>query len=155
MATRRPGTVTTYGATLRRFGDWFGAFDPAVTSVAEVHRRHVEAYKQAITRMRVAEHATPAHKVDLGRRLGAPLSGWFPVRCRSGLKTFFDTIDVLEYSEWPDRPLFVQGDLRRVDFQTLRFLPDADWHRFVAAPEHLTPAIVTPGNLPNMDVVVL
>jgi integrase len=147
-ATRRPTTVTTYRATLRRFGDWLGTVDPAVTSVAEVHRRHIEAYKQAITRMRVGEHATPAHKAHLGRRLGAPLSAWFQIRCLSCLKTFFDTIDVLEYPERPGRPLFVRGDLKRVDVQTPRFLPDADWHRFVAAVERLTPEAAAARRLP-------
>lgn len=147
-ATRRPRTVATYQAVLRRFGDWLGAFDPAVQSVADVRRRHIEAYKQAVARMRVGEHATPQQAAHLGGRLGAPLSPAFQARCVSCVKAFFDTLEVLEYPERPGRALFVRGDVRRVDEQLPRFIADDHWHRIVAAAEQLTPRAVAARRLP-------
>ena len=96
-ATRRPTTVATYRVVLRRFGDWLGAFDPAVHSVADVRRQHIEAYKQAVSGMRVGEHAPPSHTKQLGTRRGAPLSASSQVRCISCVRAFFDTLEVLEY----------------------------------------------------------
>jgi integrase len=147
-ATRRPGTVATYQAYLRRFGDWLGTVDPAVTSVADVRRHHIEAYKQAIPQMRVGEHATPAYKTHIGRRLGKPLSTSCQIRCLSCVKAFFDLVDTLEYPERPGRALFVRGDVPRIDDCLPRFIPDGDWHRIVAQVERLTPEIVAAKRLP-------
>jgi integrase len=148
-ATRRPGTIATYQAYLRRFGDWLGTVDPAVTSVADVRRQHIEAYKQAILQMRVGEHATPAHQTHIGRRLGKPLSRSCQVRCLSCVKALFDLLDTLEYPERPGRALFVRGDVPRVDDCLPRFIPDGDWHRIVAEVERLTPEIVAAKRLPG------
>jgi integrase len=147
-ATRRPTTVATYRVVLRRFGDWLGAFDPAVQSVADVRRRHIEAYKQTVAGMRVGEHAPPTHTTQLGSRRGAPLSASSQVRCISCVRAFFDTLEVLEYPERPGRALFVRGDVRRVDEQLPRFIPDDHWHRIVAAAEGLTPREVDARRLP-------
>lgn len=148
-ATRRPTTVRTYHGVLRRFGDWLGEFDPSVTSVADVRRRHIEGYKQAVVRMRIGDYATPAALANTGARLGQPFSAAFQVRCVSCVKTFFDVIDVLEYPERPGRPLFARGDLTRIDQQIPRFIPDQHWHRFVAAFEGLTAELVAKKRLPG------
>lgn len=147
-ATRRPGTVQTYVAVLRRFGDWLGEHDPAVATVAAVERRHIEAYKRAVAAMHVGDYASPAHSGSIGGRRGRPLSVAFRIRCVSCVKTFFETIDALEYPERPGRQLFLRGDVRRGDEATPRFIPDADWHRFVAAAEGLTPEAVAARHLP-------
>lgn len=147
-ATRRPGTVQTYVAVLRRFGDWLGEYDPAVTTVAAVERRHIEAYKRAVAAMHVGDYASPGLCGHVGGRRGRPFSTAFRIRCLSCVKTFFETIDALEYPERPGRQLFLRGDIRRDDEATPRFIPDADWHRFVAAVEGLTPAAVAARHLP-------
>jgi integrase/recombinase XerD len=139
--TRRPTTLQTYTRSLRRFGDWLAEYDPEVTSIAEVHRRHIEAYKQAVIDMRTGDHLPPALAKHAGGRLGQVFSRNCQVRSLSCIKTFFETIEILEYPERPGRTLFVRGDVRRVDDETPRFIPDADWHRLVSAAEQLTPEV--------------
>jgi integrase len=148
-ATRRPSTVRVYHGVLRRFGDWLGEFDPSVTSVADVRRQHIEAYKQAVAQMRIGDYATPAALTHTGARLGRPFSAAFQARCVSCVKTFFEVIDALEYRERPGRQLFLRGDLKRIDQQLPRFIPDGDWHRFVATVEGLTPESVSKKRLPG------
>jgi integrase/recombinase XerD len=142
-STRRPGTVQTYVSVLRRFGDWLGEFDPSVTTLSEIRRLHIEAYKQMIAHSTVGEYGNPTSCVHVGTRLGQPLSSAHQVRCLSCVKTFFDLMEVLEYPERPGRPLFLRGDIKRADRELPRFIPDGDFHRFVATVEQLTPKMVT------------
>jgi integrase len=139
---RAPGTVGGYKVALRRFGDWLGEHDPAVRSVAAVRRSHIEAYKQALETMRCGDY-TNANAVFHIAHLGEPLSAAHKVRAISCLRAFFERIEVLEYPERPGRPLFVRGDVRTLDQETPRFIPDADWHRIVAAVEQLSPEQAT------------
>lgn len=147
-ATRRPGTRATYVANLRRFGDWLGEFDPTITSVADVRRHHIEAYKRAVTQMRVGDYVNPSHLSFFGQQYGRPVSRSFQIRCVSCVKTFFETIDALEYPERPQRQLFVRGDVARADVEMPRFIPDDHWHRFVGEVERLTPDLVRAKRLP-------
>jgi integrase len=140
--TRRPGTMETYTRALRRFGDWLGQYDDAVTSLSEVHRRHIEAYKQAVNTMRTGDYLPPALAKQAGRRLGCALSRSCQVRSLSCVKTCLEMIEMLEYPDRPGRALFVRGDVRRVDDEAPRFIPDADWHRLVSAADRLTPELV-------------
>lgn len=139
-ATRRPSTVGTYISVLRRFGDWLGDFDSTVTSLAAVRRHHIEAYKQMVAKSTVGEYGNPVTCAHAGGRLGQPLSRAHQIRCLSCVKVFFDMIEVLEYPDRPGRPLFLRGDVASSDRELPRFIPDGDWHRFVTAVEHLTPA---------------
>jgi integrase len=138
---RAPGTVGGYKVALRRFGDWLGAYDPAIRSVAAVRRPHIEAYKQALETMRCGDY-TSANAAFRIAHLGEPLSAAHKVRAISCLRAFFERIEVLEYPERPGRPLFVRGDVRTLD-QEPRFIPDADWHRIVDAVEQLSPEQAT------------
>lgn len=148
-ATRRPETIATYQAVLRRFGDWLAEFDPSVTSVADVRRPHIEAYKQAVIGMRVGDYVSPAGKLQAGGHLGRPFSTSFQARCLSCVRTFFAVIDALEYPERPGRQLFLRGDLIPIDEQVPRFIPDDQWQRFIAAVEALTSAVVAKKRLPG------
>lgn len=145
--TRRWTTVTVYHGVLRRFGDWLGAFDPAVTSVAAVRRSHIEAFRRAVATMRVGEYATPTNLGHVGGRLGQPFAPAFRQRCLSCVKTFFEVIDTLEYSERPGRQLFLRGDIGRLDDELPRFIPDDHGHRFVAA-EGLRSELASAEHLP-------
>jgi integrase len=147
-STRRPGTVSTYVAVLRRFGDWLGQFDPEVRSVADVRRRHIEAYKRAVLEMKVGDHANPETLGSAGKRAGKPFSAAWQARCISCVKAFFDMIEVLEYPERPGRQLFTRGDIKRVDDEVPRFIPDSEWHRLVTAVERLNPRVVAEQRLP-------
>ncbi len=145
---RRPGTVESYRVALRRFGDWLREHDPAVGSVAEVRRAHIEAFKLALERMRCGDYtnaAAPFHAAHLGE----PLSAAHKVRAVSCLRAFFERIEVLEYAERPGRPLFVRGDVARLDQPAPRFIPDADWQRLVATIEGLTPERALQHRLPR------
>jgi integrase len=135
---RSPGTVESYRVALRRFGDWLGESDPSVRSVAEVRRRHIEDYKRALETMRCGDYTNANAAIHIAH-LGEPLSPAHKVRALSCLRAFFERIEVLEYPERPGRPLFVRGDVRALDRETPRFIPDADWHRIVDAVERLTP----------------
>ncbi|HZU12133.1 MAG TPA: site-specific integrase [Chloroflexota bacterium] len=144
---RRPGTVGSYKVALRRFGDWLGSYDPAVTSVAEVRRHHIEAYKQAVTGMRCGDHTNVGAEFQV-INLGEPLSQAQRVRSISCVKAFFERIDVLEYPERPNRTLFVRGDVARVDEQFPRHIPDVDWRRLVEAVQQLTPESIGTHHFP-------
>ncbi len=134
---RRPSTVVSYKVALRRFGDWLGTYDAAVGSVADVHRRHIEAYKQALLRMRCGDHTNIGSEFNTVH-LGEPLSQAHRVRALSCVKAFFERIDALEYPERPGRALFVRGDIAHVDEQLPRYIPEDDWRRLVATAQELT-----------------
>lgn len=113
-----------------------------------MRRPHIEAYKQALETMRCGDH-TSANAAFHIAHLGEPLSAAHKVRAISCLRAFFERIEVLEYPERPGRPLFVRGDVGKVDEETPRFIPDADWHRLVDAVEHLTPEQAAEHRLPR------
>jgi integrase len=146
---RRPATVDTYETILRRFGDWLGEYDPSVCTLADVRRRHIEAYKQAVAEMREGDYVSPLRWSSLGAKRGQPLSQSHRVRCVSCVRTFFEMIDALEYPERPGRKLFVRGDVARVDDELPRFIPDPEWHRFVEAARSLTPEQIVELGLPQ------
>ena len=106
--TRRPGTVDTYVIILRRFGDWLGEFDPTVQSVTDIRRHHIEAYKRMVDGMKVGAYADEETVIHAGGHLGQPISAAYKVRCLSCVRTFFETIDALEYDERPGRQLFLR-----------------------------------------------
>ena len=117
-------------------------------SVADVRRRHIEAYKQAVGGMRVGEHAAPAahnsaRDPSRGTALGLVPGALHLVR--QGL---------LRHARGAGVPraagsrLFVRGDIRRVDERLPRFIPDDHWHRIVAAAGGLTPREVDARRLP-------
>jgi integrase len=149
--TRRPRTVSTYEVVLRRFGDWLGLHDPTVCSVADIRRPHVEAYKRAVAEMKIGDHVSPlrGHNVLKSAKRGQPISRSHQVRCVSCVKAFFDTIEALDYPERPGRPLFVRGDVQRVDHELPRFIPDPAWHRILGVVRGLTPELVEQHDLPR------
>jgi site-specific recombinase XerD len=57
-------------------------------------------------------------------------------------------IDTLEYPERPGRRLFIRGDIGPRDHELPRFIPDAEWHRFVDTARTLTPDFVRQHRLP-------
>jgi hypothetical protein len=78
---RAPGTVDVYETILRRFGDWLGEHDPKVRSVSEVRRQHIEAYKQALTGMKIGDHISSLRSGNLGDKRGEPISRNHQMRC--------------------------------------------------------------------------
>jgi integrase len=146
--TRRPGTMEMYETALRRFGDWLGHVDPAVRSVADVRRPHIEAYKQALTDMKIGDYTSALRPSGLGPRRGRPMGRTYQARCLSCVRVLFDMIEVLEYPERPGRQLFIRGDVAGRDHELPRFIPDPQWHRILEVVERLTPELVTKHRLP-------
>jgi integrase len=140
--------VNVYESILRRFGDWLGHADPTVCSVADVRRPHIEAYKQAVAAMKIGDYTSALRPSHFGRRRGQPLSRSHQIRCISCVRTFFEMIEALEYPGRPGRPLLVRGAVGRADHELSRFIPDADWNRFVEAARDLTPEQVEEHRLP-------
>jgi integrase len=145
---RRPGTVDVYETILRRFGDWLGKHDPTVRSVAGVRRQHIEAYKQAVAEMKIGDHISSLRSGNLGDKRGQPISRNHQMRCIACVRAFFEIIDTLEYQERPSRRLFIRGDIGARDHELPRFIPDAEWHRFVDTARTLTPELVKHYGLP-------
>jgi integrase len=146
--TRRPGTMEMYETALRRFGDWLGHVDPAVRSVADVRRSHIEAYKQALMDMKIGDYTSALRPSGLGPRRGRPMGGSYRARCLSCVRVMFGMIEVLEYPERPGRQLFIRGDVARRDHELPRFILDPHWHRILEVVEGLTPELVTEHRLP-------
>jgi len=146
---RRPGTVNVYETILRRFGDWLGNHDPTVRSVADVRRQHIEAYKQAVAEMKIGDHISALRPSRLGDKRGQPISRNHQIRCISCVRAFFEMIETLEYPERPGRRLFIRGNIASRDHELPRFIPDAEWHRFVSTAQTLTPELVEQHRLPR------
>ncbi len=145
---RRPGTVDAYETILRRFGDWLGNHDPTVRSVADVRRQHIEAYKQAVAEMKIGDHISALRPSRLGEKRGQPISRNHQIRCISCIRAFFEMIETIEYAERTGRRLFIRGDIAPRDHELPRFIPDAQWHRFVDTARTLTSELVKQHGLP-------
>ena len=97
----RPGTVRNAEATLREFARFLAERDPAVTRVAEIDRRHVEAYKAWLAE-RPAARGGPLHRHTIRDRLMV-------------LRNFFERLLEWGTADAPARvPLFA-GDLPIAD----------------------------------------
>lgn len=145
---RAADTVSSYRVALRRFGDWLGEHDPRVASLADIHRRHIEAFKQAVADMRCGDYTnidSEWRAVNLGERM----SKWHQLRMLSCVRAFFDRIEVLEYPERPHRQLFLRGDTPRVDVELPRGIPERDWRKLVEAVRQLTPERAAEQGLPQ------
>lgn len=135
---REPATVNTYRVCLRRFGDWLGEYDPALQSVAELRRLHIEAYKRAVREMRCGDYTNVGCEFRV-LNLGEPLSRHHQLRALSCVRCFCEHLDALDYPERPQRKLWVRGDTPRVDQELPRMIPDEDWQRLNHAAQQLTP----------------
>src|SRR6266852_5330518 len=116
---------------------------------AEVRRQHIEAYKQALTGMKIGDHISSLRSGNLGGKRGEPISRNHQMRCLSCVRAFFEMIDTLDYPERPNRRLFIRGVLGARDHELPRFIPDAEWHRIVDTVRTLTPELVKHHRLPQ------
>ncbi len=136
---REAGTVSTYRVCLRRFGDWLSEYDPALQSVAELRRSHIEAYKRAVKEMRCGDYTNFGCEFRVVN-LGEPLSRHHQVRALSCVRRFCEHIDALEYPERPGRKLWVRGDIGRADERLPRSIPDDEWRKLNETADSFTPA---------------
>jgi hypothetical protein len=108
--TLRPGTVKRIEITLREFARFLAAHDPAVQRVADVERRHVEAYKLWLVD-RPAARAPRLHRHTIRNRLGE-------------LRSLFSRLIEWDDPDAPARILVVAADLPMADEPLPRFLDD-------------------------------
>lgn len=107
----RPGTVQNTEAALLEFAGFACASGPSVRSVADLDRKHIEAYKLWLIE-RSAARGGPLHRHTVRDRLGK-------------LRAFFSRIIEWGYEDAPDRvPVFV-SDFPIPDEALPRFLDDA------------------------------
>jgi site-specific recombinase XerD len=106
----RPGTVRNAEATLREFARFLAERDPAVTCVADIARRHVEAYKAWLAE-RPAARGGPLHRHTIRDRLMV-------------LRNFFERLLEWGTADAPARVPIFAGDLPIADEALPRFLDD-------------------------------
>jgi site-specific recombinase XerD len=106
----RPGTMRHPNLVLREFAQFVVSYDPAVTCVADVGRRHVEAYKAWLAR-RPAERGGTLHRHTIRDRLGA-------------LRSFFQRLLEWGFEDAPAHVPVFAGDFPIPDQTLPRFLDD-------------------------------
>ena len=115
----RPATVAATSLALRQFAAHLTRHDPACRAVAEIERRHIEAYKVALV-------ARP------GRRGNTTVSTT-TVRLQLGMiRTFFERIIDYDYPDAPRRVPVFAGDLPKADEPLPRSLDDPTAAKFMA-----------------------
>ena len=127
----RPSSVTSTEGILRRFAGYLTANHPEIEAVADIERRHIEAFKRYL----------PTRPGKNGR---PPLS---PATIRMSLgviRTFFERISEWDYPDTPNRVLVFNGDLPTPDDPLPKFLSDVDAAKLMraAAEDHPTRRLV-------------
>jgi site-specific recombinase XerD len=107
----RPGSVKGTDLALRCFAGFLTQVDPAVVSIAQVTRRHVEDYKPWLSQ-RPGQNRARVSTATLAHRLGT-------------LRMFFVRLDEWGWDEAPPRVPMFPGDLPRQDHPLPKALDDA------------------------------
>ncbi len=109
----RPSTVRIAEHALRELAGYLARQAPDVTTVADIRRHHIEAYKSWLaTRPRAGGGGETLHRNTIRMHL-------------STLRCFFERITEWDYPDAPPRPLLFAGDLPIPDQPLPRFLDDA------------------------------
>lgn len=127
----RPASVRAAEGILRGFAGWIAANHPEVVGLADVGRRHIEAYK-AYLPTRPGKNGMP------------PLSDQ-TIRIKLGtLRTFFERTSEWGYQDAPTKVLIFNGDLPTPDDPLPKFLSDVDAAKLMraAADAHPTRRLV-------------
>ena len=106
----RPATVVHVETTLREFAHWLAAGHPEVRCVADLRRRHIEAYKVHLATRRSARGATLS-KVSIAEALGV-------------LRACFERLAEWGGEDVPSGVLVFSGDRPLLDEPLPRFLDD-------------------------------
>jgi integrase len=108
----RPSTLSDAERSLRELGLFLAESAPEVSTVADITRAHIEAYKSWLA-------ARPRHN-------GGGTLHRHTIRARlTTLRCFFERIAEWGYHDAPPRPLIFAGDLPIPDQPLPRFLDDA------------------------------
>ena len=107
----RPSTVRDAERSLRELGCFLAREAPEVTRVADINRRHIEAYKLWLAK-RSRQGGGTLHRHTIRARLLT-------------LRTFFERVAEWGYEDAPSRPLIFNGDFPIPDQPLPRFIDDA------------------------------
>lgn len=106
----RPGSVKRHEITLREFAVFIAAHDPTVNGVADIERRHVEAYKLFLVG-RPANRGPALHRHTIRNRLGE-------------MRSLFTRLVEWDDPDAPARVPIIPADLPIPDEPLPRFLDD-------------------------------
>jgi integrase/recombinase XerD len=109
----RPATVTSAEVMLRRFAGWLVSNHPDVVGLADVERRHIEAFKRFLPTLPGKTGRPPLSDATIRMTLGT-------------LRTFFERVSEWGYPDAPTRVLIFNGDLPTPDAPFPKFLSDPD-----------------------------
>jgi site-specific recombinase XerD len=115
----RPGSVVNTDQTLRCFAEFLAEAAPAVTGLAQITRRQVEAFKPWLA-ARPGQNKPAVTPSTIAHRLGT-------------LRMFFVRIDEWGWDEAPARVPMFPGDLPRLDRPLPKALDDAAAARLLRA----------------------
>ena len=115
----RASTMVRVEGVLREFASWLAANAPEVTCVADLRRRHIEAYKLHLAARPSARGGTLT-KTSLAEHLG-------------GLRTCFDRLAEWDGDDVPAAVLVFDGDLPLRDAPLPRFLDDGAFTKLLQA----------------------
>jgi site-specific recombinase XerD len=115
----RPTTVAATEQMLRHFAGQVTEGDPTCTAMADVERRHIEAFKLWLA-ARPGKAGKPLATVTIRNRLGT-------------LRTFFERLRDWDYDDAPKRTLIFPGDFPQADEPLPKFLDDPTMEKFKAA----------------------
>ncbi len=125
-----PGTAKMERFRLFWFFSWLAKTMPEVTSVNQLRRRHIEAYKEYLRWV----HPHPRFH----RPPGSTLSSATRYKALSTLHHFFERITAWQWPGSPDRPLMFDQDLPPLEQPLPRFLDDVNAARFLEAARNQT-----------------
>jgi len=115
----RPSTMVRVEGVLREFACWLAVYAPEVTCVADLRRRHIEAYKLHLAARPSARGGTLT-KTSLAEHLG-------------GLRTCFERLAEWDGDDVPTRVLVFDGDVPLRDAPLPRFLDDGAFTKLLQA----------------------
>ncbi len=120
-----PSTAKMERFRLYRFFSWLAKTMPEVTSVSQLKRRHIEAFKEYL-------RWVPPHP-RLHRPPGSTLSSATRYKALSALHHFLERIIEWQWPEAPDRPLMFDQDLPPLEQPLPRFLEEVKAAQFLEA----------------------
>jgi len=115
----RPGSVANTDQTLRCFAAFLAEAAPGLTGLAQISRRHVEAFKPWLA-ARPGQNKPAVTRSTIAHRLGT-------------LRMFFVRIDEWGWDDAPARVPMFPGDLPRLDRPLPKALDDAAAARLLRA----------------------
>jgi integrase len=122
----RPATVASAEVMLRRFAGWLVSNHPEIVGLADVERRHIEAFKRFLPTLPGKTGRPPLSDTTIRMTLGT-------------LRTFFERVSEWGYPDAPGRVLIFSGDLPTPDDPLPKFLSDVDAAKLMRAAAEADP----------------